>query len=116
MPKQTAVILAGAVAKGAFASSLPLTVASTSTDIAFTVAPASGAPAWLVQPSPSAGSTVGQNTVTVIVNPTSLDAGTYTSSIVLTATTAGVQNSPVTVPVTTCHESDAALCAAAPVE
>jgi uncharacterized protein (TIGR03437 family) len=54
---------------------------------------------WLFV-SPSSGSTSGQNSISVLVTPGLLSAGTYTGTITITATGATVANSPIAIPVT----------------
>lgn len=90
-----------AAANGSGAS-LNISVNSTnpSTTIAYTVAETTSSGGnWLTVSS--AGSTAaGQNTVSVSANPGLLSAGTYYGTVAITATTSGVADSPVTIPVT----------------
>ncbi len=81
-------------------SSQTFTVSSSSaTNLDFTVAPGAGI-SWLL-PFPQARNTgSASNTVTVLVNSSGLAPGTYSSSVVVTATAAGVLDSPLTIPVT----------------
>jgi uncharacterized protein (TIGR03437 family) len=79
---------------------LVVTSTDPSSNIVYTTAEAtSNGGNWLAVSS-SGSTAAGQNIVSVSVNSGLLSAGTYTGTITITATTAGIANSPVTIPVT----------------
>jgi len=79
-----------------------LIVSSTdpSTNIVYTVAETTSSGGNWLAVSSSGSTAAGQNVVSVSVNSGLLSAGTYTGTVTITATTAGIGNSPVTIPVT----------------
>ena len=80
-----------------------VTVSTSGTDIAFTtsvVMQQQASVGWLTATPASGNATsAAPATVQIAVNGSNLPAGTYDGSVTVTATTAGVQGSPVTIPV-----------------
>lgn len=86
------------LAPNATSNQQTVTVTSTSsTNIDFN---ATTAAPWLLVFPLAASTASGSNAVTVVALSSNLSPGTYSTNIILTAVTAGVQNSPVTIPVT----------------
>jgi uncharacterized protein (TIGR03437 family) len=84
---------------GVNATSTAKTVAITSTSSANIDYNATSTAPWLLV-FPQAGSTNGSNQISVIALSGTLTPGTYNTNITVTATTAGVQDSPLNIPVT----------------
>jgi uncharacterized protein (TIGR03437 family) len=86
------------IAPNATSSQQQITVTSTSTTNlnfnATTTAP------WLLAFPLATNTAAGANVITLVAVSTNLAPGTYTTNLTLTATTAGVQNSPLNIPIT----------------
>jgi uncharacterized protein (TIGR03437 family) len=91
----------GAAVSGS-GSTQSITVTSTnpSSTIGYTVAEATSSGGNWLTVSSTGSTAAGQNIVSVSANPGLLSAGTYNGTVTITATTSGVADSPVTIPVT----------------
>jgi uncharacterized protein (TIGR03437 family) len=79
---------------------LVVTSTDPNTNIVYTVAETTSSGGNWLAVSSSGSTAAGQNIVSVSINPGLLSAGTYTGTVTITATTAGIANSPVTIPIT----------------